>query len=245
MAHAPVILDNYGYRHTLEIRNTYSFSTTTMVTRTRHSVTYNACITFLGFVYEVRKDSLMCSQHFLYSGSTNDRHMLPKFNSKLKLSQQLKFSSELIFFMHCNQLIRYNNFFTRFIKAEQMLTAGFCNLSPITERNALRTARVKQVRVQRLHTARVNRILNLHVCSTVAHNGHERHVKKMFLWMPCIILYSCINDHHLANCSPLPHASYTAPGTMNHKFETNVVIDGKNAAVNNRLIFICVSGNVH
>jgi len=34
------MFDNQGYRHTLRIRNTYRFSTTTMVTRTRLHITF-------------------------------------------------------------------------------------------------------------------------------------------------------------------------------------------------------------
>ena len=38
MAYAHCMLDTYGYKHTLRIYNTYSFSTTTMVARTCLSV---------------------------------------------------------------------------------------------------------------------------------------------------------------------------------------------------------------
>ena len=34
------MLDNQGYRHTLRIRNTYCFSTATMVTRTQLHITF-------------------------------------------------------------------------------------------------------------------------------------------------------------------------------------------------------------
>ena len=45
-AHAHCILDTKGYKHTLSIRNTYCFSTTTMValTRLKVSYTYIACL---------------------------------------------------------------------------------------------------------------------------------------------------------------------------------------------------------
>ena len=39
-AHAFCILDNEGYTHTLIMFNTYSFSTVTVITRTRPSVTF-------------------------------------------------------------------------------------------------------------------------------------------------------------------------------------------------------------
>jgi len=39
-AHAHVMLDNPGYKHTLRVCNTYSFSTATVVTRTRLSVKF-------------------------------------------------------------------------------------------------------------------------------------------------------------------------------------------------------------
>jgi hypothetical protein len=39
MAHALCTLDIQGYKHTLRIRNTYCFSTATMVTQTRLIVT--------------------------------------------------------------------------------------------------------------------------------------------------------------------------------------------------------------
>jgi len=38
MVHALCVLDTYGYKHTLRIRNTYCFSKITMVTRTRLKV---------------------------------------------------------------------------------------------------------------------------------------------------------------------------------------------------------------
>jgi hypothetical protein len=40
MAHAHCILDNWAYKHTLRIYNTYCISTATMVTRTRFIVTF-------------------------------------------------------------------------------------------------------------------------------------------------------------------------------------------------------------
>ena len=39
MAHAHCMLDTYGYKHILRIRNTYYFSTAAIVTGTRLSVT--------------------------------------------------------------------------------------------------------------------------------------------------------------------------------------------------------------
>ena len=39
MAHVHCMLDNYGYNHTLRIRNTYCFSPATMATQTRLTVT--------------------------------------------------------------------------------------------------------------------------------------------------------------------------------------------------------------
>jgi hypothetical protein len=48
MAHAHCMLDNWDYRHTLRICNTYCFSTATMVTRTRLNVTWYAhCLSCL------------------------------------------------------------------------------------------------------------------------------------------------------------------------------------------------------
>jgi hypothetical protein len=44
------MLDNYGYRHTLRICNTYCFSTATMVTRTRFSVTFIRTVPFFFFL---------------------------------------------------------------------------------------------------------------------------------------------------------------------------------------------------
>jgi len=39
MAHSHCVMDTYGYKHILRICNTYCFSTSTMVTRTRLNVT--------------------------------------------------------------------------------------------------------------------------------------------------------------------------------------------------------------
>ena len=45
MGHEHSMLDNYGYRHTLRICNTYCFSTATMVARTRLNATlYVHCL---------------------------------------------------------------------------------------------------------------------------------------------------------------------------------------------------------
>jgi hypothetical protein len=43
MAHALCMLDNWGYRHTLRICNTYCLSMATMVWRMCHNVTLNMC----------------------------------------------------------------------------------------------------------------------------------------------------------------------------------------------------------
>jgi hypothetical protein len=51
--------DNYGYRHTLRICNTYCFSTATMVTRTGLNVTlYVHCLSCLCFGRKTRRQHL-------------------------------------------------------------------------------------------------------------------------------------------------------------------------------------------
>jgi len=48
MAHAHFMLDTYGYKHTLGLRNTYCFSTATMVALTRLNITlYVHCLSCL------------------------------------------------------------------------------------------------------------------------------------------------------------------------------------------------------
>ena len=50
-AHAHCMLDTYGYKHTLRICNTYSFSTGTTVARTRLNVMlhYITCLVLINF----------------------------------------------------------------------------------------------------------------------------------------------------------------------------------------------------
>jgi len=51
MAHAHCMLDNSGYKHTLRVCNTCCFSTTSMVARTRLSVTLHwRCLSCCVFV---------------------------------------------------------------------------------------------------------------------------------------------------------------------------------------------------
>jgi hypothetical protein len=52
-AHALCVLDNYGYRHTLRMCNTYCFSTATVVTRTHQVLcyTYSACVVITDTVF--------------------------------------------------------------------------------------------------------------------------------------------------------------------------------------------------
>ena len=49
------MLDNYGCRHTLRIFNTYCFSATTMVTRTRFNITFIPALPVLSSLKAVSK----------------------------------------------------------------------------------------------------------------------------------------------------------------------------------------------
>ena len=61
MTHAHCVLETKGYIHTLRICNTYWFSTTTMVARTRLSVTLYVNILACVFVFFVRVRKIVMS----------------------------------------------------------------------------------------------------------------------------------------------------------------------------------------
>jgi hypothetical protein len=84
MAHAHCMLDNQGYRHTLRISDTYCFSTTTTVTRTRFNDVFIGTLPLLccHFYRETKNDrknsiylSLRCesSWHLLLCARHSDR----------------------------------------------------------------------------------------------------------------------------------------------------------------------------
>jgi hypothetical protein len=56
MAHAHCMLDNWGYKHTLAICNTYCFSTATVVAWTHIIVTLY--LHFLSYFYQVQPDDI-------------------------------------------------------------------------------------------------------------------------------------------------------------------------------------------
>jgi len=59
MAHAHGMLDNYGYRHSLVVFNTYCFSKATVVTRTRLDVTIIRTLPVLFNLYTYKNNGVI------------------------------------------------------------------------------------------------------------------------------------------------------------------------------------------